>query len=93
MKALEDLSAQYDGTVRNSSGGIVQLLYGDDGMDPVNMEGKDGAPFNLDRMLMKTKVWDGSSLLLGYFTLPAEVVILLVLVLLYPVCVKTISNR
>jgi len=56
MKALEDLSAQYDGTVRNSSGGIVQLLYGDDGMDPVNMEGKDGAPFNLDRMLMKTKV-------------------------------------
>lgn len=69
MKALEDLSAQYDGTVRNSSGGIVQLLYGDDGMDPVNMEGKDGAPFNLDRMLMKTKVLDGSSLLLGYFTL------------------------
>lgn len=55
MKALEDLSAQYDGTVRNSSGGIVQLLYGDDGMDPVYMEGKDGAPFNLDRMLMKTK--------------------------------------
>lgn len=59
MKALEDLSAQYDGTVRNSSSGIVQLLYGDDGMDPVNMEGKDGAPFNLDRMLMKTKVNDG----------------------------------
>lgn len=56
MKALEDLSTQYDGTVRNSSGGIVQLLYGDDGMDPVNMEGKDGAPLNLDRMLMKTKV-------------------------------------
>jgi len=55
MKALEDLSTQYDGTVRNSSGGIVQLLYGDDGMDPVNMEGKDGAPLNLDRMLMKTK--------------------------------------
>ena len=65
MKALEDLSAQYDGTVRNSSGGIVQLLYGDDGMDPVNMEGKDGAPFNLDRMLMKTKVCNESRLLLG----------------------------
>jgi DNA-directed RNA polymerase III subunit RPC1 len=30
-------------------------------MDPVNMEGKDGAPFNLDRMLMKTKATCPSS--------------------------------
>ncbi|KAH7421936.1 hypothetical protein KP509_13G082300 [Ceratopteris richardii] len=55
MKSLEDLYMHYDGTVRNSSGGIVQFLYGDDGMDPVNMEGKDGAPLNFDRLLMKTK--------------------------------------
>lgn len=56
MKALEDLSTQYDGTVRNSSGGIVQLFYGDDGMDPAHMEGKNGTPLNLARMLMKVKV-------------------------------------
>lgn len=56
MKALEDLSTQYDGTVRNSSGGIVQLLYGDDGLDPVNMEGKDGLPFNLNRNMLKAMV-------------------------------------
>lgn len=64
MKALEDLSTHYDGTVRNASGGVVQFLYGDDGMDPVNMEGKDGAPLDLERLLMKTKVsslmnWSG----------------------------------
>lgn len=55
MKALEDLSTHYDGTVRNASGGIVQLLYGDDGMDPAHMEGNDSAPLNMDRLLMKTK--------------------------------------
>lgn len=55
MKSLEDLYTHYDGTVRNASGGIVQLLYGDDGMDPVNMEGKDGTPLNFERILMKTK--------------------------------------
>eukprot|EP00897_Mesotaenium_endlicherianum_P003119 jgi/Mesen1/2835/ME000174S02093 len=49
MKALEDLSTQYDGTVRNSSGGIVQLVYGDDGMDPVHMEGKNGEPATCPR--------------------------------------------
>lgn len=58
MKSLEDLYMHYDGTVRNASGGIVQLLYGDDAMDPVNMEGKDGTPLNFDRILMKTRVME-----------------------------------
>lgn len=51
MKALEDLSTQYDGSVRNSTGGIVQFCYGDDGLDPTLMEG-DGQPLNLMRLLM-----------------------------------------
>lgn len=51
MKALEDLSTQYDGSVRNSTGGIVQFCYGDDGLDPALMEG-DGQPLNLSRLLM-----------------------------------------
>jgi DNA-directed RNA polymerase III subunit RPC1 len=38
MKALEDLSTQYDYSVRNSVGGIVQFCYGDDGLDPALME-------------------------------------------------------
>ena len=50
MKALEDLSAQYDGTVRNSSSAIVQLVYGDDGLDPVLMEGS-GKPVEFARAM------------------------------------------
>ncbi len=38
MKALEDLSLQYDGTVRNSEKTIIQFVYGDDGLDPAMME-------------------------------------------------------
>ena len=33
VKALEDLSAKYDGTVRNSLGDIIQFIYGEDGLD------------------------------------------------------------
>lgn len=48
MKSLEDLSAQYDNTVRTSSSGIVQFQYGDDKLDPVDMEGS-AKPVNFDR--------------------------------------------
>ena len=34
MKALEDLSLQYDCTVRNSEQSVVQFRYGDDGLNP-----------------------------------------------------------
>lgn len=56
MKALEDLSVHYDNTVRNASGCIVQFTYGDDGMDPSQMEEKGGLPLNFDRLLLKVKV-------------------------------------
>ncbi|KAF8010667.1 hypothetical protein BT93_J1346 [Corymbia citriodora subsp. variegata] len=55
IKALEDLSIHYDNTVRNASGCIVQFLYGDDGMDPAQMEGKSGFPLNFNRLFMKVK--------------------------------------
>ncbi|TXG73952.1 hypothetical protein EZV62_002531 [Acer yangbiense] len=53
IKALEDLFIHYDNTVRNASGCVVQFLYGDDGMDPAQMEGKSGDPLNFGRLLMK----------------------------------------
>ncbi|KAF2186274.1 DNA-directed RNA polymerase III subunit RPC1 [Zopfia rhizophila CBS 207.26] len=61
MKSLEDLSAQYDDTVRNSSGGIVQFQYGDDNLDPVDMEGK-AKPVHFDRTFSHavTSTWDNS---------------------------------
>ncbi|RDW91191.1 putative DNA-directed RNA polymerase III subunit RPC1 [Coleophoma crateriformis] len=48
MKSLEDLAAQYDNTVRNSSGGIVQFQFGADNLDPVDMEGS-AVPVHFDR--------------------------------------------
>ncbi|KIW89530.1 uncharacterized protein Z519_09686 [Cladophialophora bantiana CBS 173.52] len=38
MKSLEDLSTHYDRTVRNSASNIVQFRFGDDDLDPVDME-------------------------------------------------------
>lgn len=48
MKSLEDLSVKYDGTVRNSAGGIIQFQYGGDKLDPMDMEG-DAVPVNFER--------------------------------------------
>lgn len=48
MKSLEDLSTQYDSTVRNSASHIVQFQYGDDNLDPVDMEGK-AKPVHFER--------------------------------------------
>ncbi|CAN6658223.1 DNA-directed RNA polymerase III subunit RPC1 [Trichomonascus vanleenenianus] len=48
MKSLEDLSAQYDETVRTSSNAVVQFNYGGDGLDPFNMEA-DAKPVDFKR--------------------------------------------
>ncbi|CAJ2500104.1 Uu.00g029570.m01.CDS01 [Anthostomella pinea] len=41
VKALEDVSARYDGTVRNSLGDIIQFVYGEDGLDGMHIEKQD----------------------------------------------------
>jgi DNA-directed RNA polymerase II subunit RPB1 len=38
IKGLEDLKVEYDMTVRNSKGKIVQFAYGDDGFDTTRVE-------------------------------------------------------
>jgi DNA-directed RNA polymerase III subunit RPC1 len=48
MKSLEDLSVQYDQTVRNSSNIVVQFQFGADKLDPVDMEG-NAKPVNFPR--------------------------------------------
>ena len=40
VKALEEVMAKYDGTVRNSLGDIVEFIYGEDGLDAVYIEGQ-----------------------------------------------------
>ncbi|KAI9735817.1 MAG: DNA-directed RNA polymerase III subunit RPC1 [Cirrosporium novae-zelandiae] len=59
MKSLEDLSTKYDDTVRNSSGTVVQFQYGDDKLDPVDMEGK-AKPVNFERTYnhIEAITWD-----------------------------------
>ncbi|CDS13468.1 Putative DNA-directed RNA polymerase(Fragment) [Lichtheimia ramosa] len=38
VKALEDVMVKYDGTVRNSLGDIIQMVYGEDGLDACFVE-------------------------------------------------------
>ncbi|XP_064391551.1 DNA-directed RNA polymerase III subunit RPC1-like isoform X2 [Halichondria panicea] len=54
VKSLEDLCSQYDLTVRNSEGFIVQFKYGGDGLDPAAMEGKD-KPVEFQRVMEHVK--------------------------------------
>jgi DNA-directed RNA polymerase III subunit RPC1 len=49
MKAMEDLAAMYDGTVRTSTKDIVQFLYGYDGLDPMYMD-DNNQPVSLKRL-------------------------------------------
>lgn len=38
VKALEDVAAKYDGTVRNSLNDVIQFVYGEDGLDGMHIE-------------------------------------------------------
>ena len=55
MKSLEDLSTRYDNTVRNGSSHIIQFQYGDDRLDPVDMEAK-AKPVNFERTYTHSEV-------------------------------------
>ncbi|KAL8294013.1 hypothetical protein RB600_000133 [Gaeumannomyces tritici] len=61
MKSLEDLSTQYDDTVRTSGGGIVQFQFGADKLDPVDMEGT-AVPVHFDRTWTHSEAltWDNA---------------------------------
>lgn len=53
VKALEDVVSHYDGSVRNSNGEVIQLIYGDDGMDPAEVDSSTGdnlSPINIDHI-------------------------------------------
>ncbi|XP_077970587.1 DNA-directed RNA polymerase III subunit RPC1-like [Styela clava] len=62
VKSLEDLCGHYDLTVRSSTRDIIQFIYGGDGLDPTDMEGKD-QPLDFNRVLeyVKTKHSDQNS--------------------------------
>src|SRR4051812_48532682 len=51
VKCLEDLTVNYDSTVRTSIGEIVQFQFGEDGLDPCNMEAKFGKVADYDHIM------------------------------------------
>lgn len=54
VKALEDLCCNYDMSVRNAEGQVIQIIYGMDGLDPMLMEGKD-KPVDFDRAYLNVR--------------------------------------
>ncbi|KAK6019697.1 RNA polymerase Rpb1, domain 5 [Ostertagia ostertagi] len=51
VKSLEDLCVSYDGTVRSSSGDVIQFVFGEDRLDPALMEASDGYVINFAHQL------------------------------------------
>lgn len=50
VKHLEELKVCYDSTVRNGEGGVVQFLYGEDGLDPTKATYLDCSSSSFDYM-------------------------------------------
>ncbi|WP_277553834.1 DNA-directed RNA polymerase subunit A' [Halobaculum limi] len=48
INALSELEAQYDGTVRDTSGTIVQFEFGEDGTSPVKVSSSDENAIDID---------------------------------------------
>ena len=51
MKALEDLTVEYNNTVTISNGEIIEFLYGDDGIEPMNTD-------NEDKIVYLPRLWE-----------------------------------
>jgi DNA-directed RNA polymerase subunit A' len=54
INALEHLRVEYDGTVRNSVGEIVQFQYGEDGVDPAKSD--HGVAVNVAQLTDRTRI-------------------------------------
>ncbi|MBL7080215.1 DNA-directed RNA polymerase subunit A' [Candidatus Bathyarchaeota archaeon] len=54
INALEHLRVEYDGTVRNSSGDIVQFRYGEDGVDPAKSD--HGKAVDVENLIERVKI-------------------------------------
>ncbi len=54
INALEHLRIEYDSTVRNSIGDIIQIRYGEDGVDPAKSD--HGKAVNVSRIVEQIKI-------------------------------------
>jgi len=56
INALEHLRVEYDGTVRNSIGDIIQFKYGEDGIDVAKSD--HGKAVNVEQLIDRSKITD-----------------------------------
>jgi len=56
INALEHIKLEYDGTVRDPHGHIIQFLYGEDGIDVAKSD--HGEAFNIDRLIESQSIVD-----------------------------------
>ncbi len=54
INALEHLRVEYDGTVRDSRGNIIQIRYGEDGVDTAKSD--HGKAVNVDRLVERVRL-------------------------------------
>jgi len=54
INALEHLRVEYDGTVRDSMGDIIQFRYGEDGVDPAKSD--HGKAVNVEQLIERVKI-------------------------------------
>ncbi len=59
INALEHIKLEYDGTVRDPHGHIVQFLYGEDGIDVAKSD--HGEAFNIERKIESQRMVDSGS--------------------------------
>ena len=50
INALSELEAQYDGTVRDTSGTVVQFEFGEDGTSPVKVSSSEANPVDVENV-------------------------------------------
>ena len=55
MKLMENLMIQYDGTVRNSCGEVIQFCYGEDGLNPETLENQTLPTVNISDQAFRDK--------------------------------------
>ena len=53
VKAMEDAKVNYDNTVRNAGGSIIQFIYGEDGMDGCKIENQFIPYIEMDVLIME----------------------------------------
>ena len=74
INALEHIRLEYDSTVRDSAGDIIQFMYGEDGVDPAKSD--HGQAVNVSRLIDQIKIGEekGKAATADYITTQLDAV-------------------